>query len=210
MQRWRATLNKPELQLQTAPLAQAGAGFRSGGGALWSVAVAGVCVLLGLWLWLSHNDEARVYGELGRKLNGVRQLGFDAFWQCVLEDVDLSAVRSNTELLHWLGTSVEAGGPEYAAHLRDDCMVTLNAITPGLEQVIAPDDLKSDIASMQAATQVMQRDFRDVISCLSRGENICPRAALEPELQGIARGWFDFHTAHAAINRTIRGRLEKP
>lgn len=203
-------MNKPELHVQTAPLAQIGAGFRSGGGALWGVATAGVCVLLGLWLWLSHNDEARVYGELGRKLNGVRQSEFDPFWQCVLEDVDLGALRSNTELLHWLGMSVEAGGPEYAAHLSDDCMNTLNAISPRLDQLIAPNDLKPDIETMQAATKVLQRNFRDVISCLSRGENICPHAALEPELQGIARGWFDFQTAHAAVNRTIRGRLEKP
>lgn len=203
-------MNKPELHVQNAPLAQVGAGFRSGGGALWGLGVAGVCAVFGLWFWLSHNDEARVYGELGRKLNGVRQAEFDVFWQCVLEDVDLAGLRSNTELLHWLGTSVETGGAEYAAHLQDDCMVTLNAITPRLDQLIAPTDLESDIAAMKAATQVLQRDFRDVISCVSRGESICPRAAMEPELQGIARGWFDFQTAHAAINRTIRGRLEKP
>jgi hypothetical protein len=203
-------VNKPQLDVRDLPLAQVGAGFRSGKGVLWGLVAAAACVLLGIWLWLSHNDQARVYGELGRKLNGVRQTEFDAFWQCVLEDVDVGALRSNADLLHWLRSSVESGGPEYAVHLRDDCMGTLSAIAPRLNELIAPTDLKDDIAAMQAATSRLQRDFRSVIACVGRGQYVCPVGALQPQLQGIARGWFDFQTAHAAVNRTIRSRLEKP
>jgi hypothetical protein len=203
-------VNKPQLDARELPLAQAGAGFRSGKGVLVGLVAAAGCALFGMWFWLSHNDEARVYGELGRKLNGVRQAEFDAFWQCVLEDVDVSSVRSNADLLRWLRSSVEAGGPEYAVHLRDDCMSALSGIEPRLNQLIAPSDLKDDIASMQAATTQLQRDFRSVIACVGRGQDICPVGAMQPQLQGIARGWFDFQTAHAAVNKTIRGRLEKP
>lgn len=203
-------MNKPQLDVQELPLAQVGAGFRSGRGVLWGLIAAAGCVLLGLWLWLSHNDQARVYGELGRKLNGVRQVEFDVFWQCVLEDVDISALRSNTDLLHWLRSSVDAGGPEYAVHLRDDCMVRLSAIPQRLNQLIAPPDLQADIAAMQTATSSLQHAFRSVIACVGRGQDLCPLGALQPQLQNIARGWFDFQTAHAAVNKTIRSRLEKP
>jgi hypothetical protein len=203
-------VNKPQLDARELPLAQVGAGFRSGRGVLWGLTAAAAGVLMGMWFWLSHNDEARVYGELGRKLNGVRQVEFDAFWQCVLEDVDVSTLRSNTDLLHWLRSSVEAGGPEYAVHLRDDCMLTLGAIPARLNQLIAPSDLKDDIAAMQTATALLQRDFRAVISCVGKGRDICPLGAMQPQLQGITRGWFDFQTAHAAVNKTIRSRLEKP
>lgn len=203
-------MNKPQLDVQELPLAQVGAGFRSGRGVLWGLVAAAGCVLFGMWFWLSYNDQARVYGELGRKLNGVRQVEFDVFWQCVLEDVDISALRSNTDLLHWLRSSVDAGGPEYAVHLRDDCMGTLSAIGPHLGQLIAPEDLKPDISAMQAATAALQHDFRSVIACLGRGQDVCPLGAMQPQLSNIARGWFDFQTAHAAVNKTIRSRLEKP
>jgi hypothetical protein len=203
-------VNKPQLDVRDVPLAQVGAGFRSGRGVLLGFVAAAACALLGMWLWVSHNDQARVYGELGRKLNGMRQAEFDAFWQCVLEDVDASELRSNADLLRWLRSSVESGGPEYAVHLRDDCMGMLGAIPTRLNQLIAPTDLKADIATMEAATGLLQRDFRSVISCVGRGHEVCPPAAMQPQLQSIARGWFDFQTAHAAVNRTIRSRLEKP
>jgi hypothetical protein len=203
-------VNKPQLDVRDVPLAHVGAGFRSGRGVLWGLVAAAACALLGMWLWVSHNDQARVYGELGRKLNGVRQSEFDAFWQCVLEDVDVNALRSNAELLHWLRSSLESGGPEYAVHLRDDCMGMLRAIPLRLNQLIAPPDLQADIATMEAATSLLQRDFRSVIACVGRGSNVCAPGAMQPQLQNIARGWFDFQTAHAAVNRTIRGRLEKP
>jgi hypothetical protein len=203
-------VNKPQLEVRDVPLAQVGAGFRSGKGALWGSVAAAAFALIGMWLWVSHNDQARVYGELGRKLNGMRQAEFDAFWQCVLEDVDVGALRSNADLLLWLGSSVESGGPEYAVHLRDDCMGMLGAIPTRLNQLITPNDLKSDIATMEAATALLQRDFRAVIACVGRGQDMCPPVAMQPQLQSIARGWFDFQTAHAALNRTIRSRLEKP
>ena len=203
-------MHKPQLDVTDVPLARAGAGFRSGRGALWGLVVAVTCALAALWLWLSHNDQARVYGELGRKLNGMRQAEFDAFWQCVLEDVDVGSLRSNADLLRWLRSSVELGGPEYALHLRDDCMGMLGGIAPGLNNLIAPSDLEADIATMEAATALLQRDFRSVIACVGRGKDVCPAGAMQPQLQSIARGWFDFQTAHAGVNRTIRSRLEKP
>lgn len=203
-------MTNPQLEMRDVPLAQVGARFRSGKGVLWGFVAAAACALFGMWLWVSHDDQARVYGELGRKLNGMRQAEFDAFWQCVLEDVDVSALRSNADLLRWLRSSLESGGPEYAVHLRDDCMGMLGEISPRLRELIAPSDLQSDIAEMEAATSLLQRDFRSVIACVGRGREMCSPGAMQTQLQNIARGWFNFQTAHAAVNRTIRSRLEKP
>lgn len=202
-------MNKPHVD--DMPLAQAGARFHRGRGlTVLGLVVAFAGLLLGLWLWLSHGDEARVYSELGRKLNGMRQSDFDPFWQCVLEDVDVTTLHSNTELLHWLRIAVAADGLDYAAHLREDCMATLSAIPPALDQLIAPADLEADIEALKSSTAALQKHFRAVIACLSRGEPACPAEAVAPELQGIARGWFDFQAAHASINKTLRSRLEKP
>lgn len=204
-------MTNPQLDVRDLPLARAGEGFRRGRGrTLFAMFAAAATAVFGLWLWLSYDDEARVYGELGRKLNGMRQTQFDMFWQCVLEDVDLSSLRSNTELLHWLRISVDDGGAEYGAHLREMCVGTLDAMESSLDSLIAPADLERDIATLKAATSTMQRQFRALTACLAKGKQACSADDVEPELQAIARGWFDFQTAHASVNETIRSRLEKP
>ena len=123
----------------------------------------------GLWQLLSHDDEARVYGELGRKINGIRQLFFDGFWECALdgEGIDARSVRNNTELTHWLRTlSDDADAKDYAAHLRDDCASTLEPIAPELDQLIVPADLKADVSRLQRAATHLKQSVDDWISCL--------------------------------------------
>jgi hypothetical protein len=119
-------------------------------------------------------------------------------------------LRSNAELMHWLRVSVDEAGPEYAAHLRGDCMGTLASIDASLGALIVPADLEPDVATLRATTLVLSKRFPAVIACLNKGHAACSADAIQPDLQGIARAWFDFQTAHAAINKTIRGRLEKP
>ena len=198
---------------EAVPLARVGAVFKRGRGLM----LLGLLALLGLggaglWQLLSHDDEARVYGELGRKINGIRQLFFDGFWECALdgEGVDARSVRNNTELTHWLRTlSDDADAKDYAAHLRDDCASTLEPIAPELDQLIVPADLKADVSRLQRGATHLKQSVDNWISCLQMGQTACDLSASQPHLDAIARSWFEFQTAHAAINRTLRLRLEK-
>lgn len=196
---------------ESLPLARIGAVFKRDR-RLMLLGLIGALALgaAGLWQLLSHDDEARVYGELGRKINGVRQLCFDAFWKCALEGVDARAVRTNTDLTQWSRTlTEEVGAQDYAAHLRYDCESKLAPITGTLDQLIVPPDLKVEVSNLQNAGKQLQQHVADWIGCLEQGDTTCDASAAEPHLDAIARSWFDFQHAHAAINRTLRLRLEK-
>jgi hypothetical protein len=201
------TTTTPE---STVTAAEDAAAFKAGRGFMLAGLIgAGVLALAGLWLLLSHGDQARVYGELGRRINGVRQAQFDEFWSCALRGRDPRDVHNNAELTSELEASAADGGREYGDYLRENCAGMLAEITPALDQLIVPDDLKADVDTLKAATGTLERNLRAFIGCLSAAQP-CDRAASKPSLDGIARGWFDFQTAHAAVNKTIRSRLEKP
>jgi len=186
------------------------AAFKSGRGFMLAGSVgAGVLALAGLWLLLSHGDQARVYGELGRRINGVRQAQFDEFWSCALRGRDPRELHNNTELTSELDESAADGGSEYAAYLRENCAGMLADIKPALDQLIVPDDLKADVDTLKSATHDLERNLSSFIGCLSAAQP-CDHSAAKPSLDGIARGWFDFQTAHASINRTLKAKLENP
>ena len=57
---------------------------RGKGGVFGALAVIFVLAAAGLWFLMGGGDEARVYGELGKQLNGLKQAHFDQFWGCAL------------------------------------------------------------------------------------------------------------------------------
>lgn len=185
------------------------AGFKRGRASmLLGLFAAALLALVGLWQLLSHGDQERVYGELGRRINGVRQEQFDEFWACALDGQDPHSVHSNAELLTQLDERAADGGGEYATYLRESCADKLTEIKPELDSLIIPDDLKADVESLKAATGQLEASLREFIACLSNPSQTCDRSAAKPSLDGIARGWFDFQTAHASINRTLKAKLE--
>jgi hypothetical protein len=190
------------------PLARAGVSFRRGRGLMLAGLLGALGVgLAGLWQLLSHDDEARVYGELGRSINGIRQQYFDGFWECALSGLPARGLRSNTELIEWLRMlAQDSGAQDYAAHLREDCAQKLDPIGPRLGQLIAPPDLAQDVATLQRSAAQLQTHLAAWTACLDRSQPSCDDAR---ELNGIARGWFEFQAAHASINKTLKLRLEK-
>jgi len=193
------------------PLARVGAGFKRGRGVMLLGLLGALALgLAGLWELLSHDDEARVYGELGRKINGIRLESFDDFWECALEGVDFRAVRNNAELTGQLRRLTQGeGGRDYALHLREDCATRLEPIAPQLAELIVPPDLQADVTTLQRAATQLSEHLSSWLTCLERGDAACDQAERKPALDGIARSWFEFQTAHAAINKTLKLRLEK-
>jgi hypothetical protein len=184
------------------------AGFKRGRGSmLLGLLLAGALGLGGVWRLLSGGDDARVYGELGRKINGLRQAHFDQFWTCALSGQDLHDLNSNTELMSQLDGRAAQGGKAYAVHLRDACLGSLNEIEPTLESLIIPDDLKPDIEALKTATGKLRSSCSAFVSYLDSPQTYDSQSA-KPHLEAIARAWFDYRQSQAALNKTVRSRLD--
>jgi hypothetical protein len=175
---------------------------------LWGLWLAALLALGGVGHLLTRGDQSRVYGELGRKINGVRQAHFDQFWDCALGGKNLHELKSNTDLIEQLDGRAAQGGRSYARHLREACLDTLTEIEPALDNLIMPDDLKRDVDTLKAATGKMRSAASAFVSYLDVPERNYDSQAARDYVEPIARGWFEFCQAHAAINKTLKARLE--
>jgi hypothetical protein len=192
-----------------AVLAEDEAGFKRGRGSmLWGLLLASALVLAGIWHLLSGGDETRVYGELGRKINGLRQAHFDQFWDCALAGKNLRDLKTNTELMEQLDGRAAHGGRAYGLHLREDCVGKLSDIEPTLDSLIIPNDLKADVEKLKAATGKLRSGSSAFISYLDNPELKYDSESAKIYLEHIARGWFDFRQAQVAINKTLKSKLE--
>lgn len=174
-------------------------------GVLAVIVVAGIAVL---WFVVGKDDQARVYGELGKQLNGLKQAHFDQFWGCALSGANLASIKTNTDLETQLDGRASERGQNYALYLRDKCASKLTDIEPTLDTLIVPDDLKQPVAEMKAATSKLRAGVGGLISYLDTPELHYDRAAADVYLQNITRGWFDFRNAHADLNKVLKSRLE--
>jgi hypothetical protein len=205
-----AIVSRSSSQLQVVDVAEDEAAFKRGRGPmLVGLLLAAALAALGLWQILSVGDDARVYGELGRKINGLRQSQFDEFWGCALDGTDLHELKSNTDLIAQLAERAADGGNSYAHYLRDECAGKLGEINQALDALIIPDDLKSDVESLKEATSLLRNSLRAFITILDDPLHDYDPVLAKPRLDSIARGWFDFQTAHAAINKTLKAKLER-
>jgi hypothetical protein len=190
-------------------LAEDEAGFKRGRSSmLWGLSLAGLVALAGLWHLLSGGDETRVYGELGRKINGLRLTHFDQFWDCALTGKNLRDLKTNTDLMSELDGRAASGGRAYAVHLRDQCVGELTEIEPTLDSLIIPDDLKPDVEKLKVATGKLRSGSSAFISYLDNPELKYDSESARIYLEHIARGWFDFRQAQVAINKTLKSKLE--
>jgi len=190
-------------------LAEEEAALRRGPGGL----VAGLLGLLvvvgaGLWFLVGDGDDVRVYGELGKQINGLKQANFDQFWGCALEGANLRDIKNNTELASQLTGRARERGQAYGLHLRDKCARKLTEIEPTLDTLIMPEDMKSDVVKLKAATSKLRSGTGAFISWLDNPEFRFDDTTAREYIDQIARAWFDFRQAHADLNKTLKARLE--
>ncbi len=187
------------------------AALKSGKGGMLAV---GVLVVLGLlgggYALLSSGDQERVYGDLGRKINGLRQAHFDQFWGCALQGANLKDIKTNTELQSQLDGRAAERGAAYGVHLRDKCLPMLDDIEPQLDTLIVPAEMKNDVEGMKTATSKLRGAMSALISYLDNPEIKYDADSARVYYENIARGWFDFKQAHAAVNKTLKAKLGTP
>ena len=193
-----------------AALADAEVAMHKGrSGSLVMLAGVGVAALLGLGLLVGGEDHARVYGEIGKQVNGLKHASFDQFWACALQGENVVDIRSNAELATQVAGRGRDRGRAYGVHLREECLPKLEDIGPKLDTLIAPADLQADISALKKANGDLRTSFSDYVAYLDNPDLTYDDTAAKPSIDGISHAWFDFVKAHGALNKSLKQKLNE-
>jgi hypothetical protein len=191
-------------------LADDEAALRKGkAGSLIAVSVLGLAVVGGLLYLMGGEDQARVYGDLGKQINGLKQASFDQFWSCALQGEDLRDVTSNTELMARLDGLGRDGGRRYAENMRKACKPQLENIGPALDTLIVPPELQAHVRAMSEAAASLRTATSGFIVYLDDPELKYDDATARPHVSAMTRAWYDFKKAHGEANQVIKQQKEK-
>lgn len=189
-------------------LADEEAAMRSGkAGSLVVMGLLALTALGGLFYLMGGEDQARVYGDLGKKINGLKQAQFDQFWGCALQGADLRDVHSNTDLETQLDLRARDKGQAYGEHLRDACLPLLESIGPALDTLILSGDLQTEVKELSEANGKLRSAVSGFVTYLDDPELEYDQDAARPHIQGMARAWYEFKRGHGAINQLIRTKI---
>jgi hypothetical protein len=177
-------------------------------GSLVAVGLLGLVVLGGLFYLMGGEDQARVYGDIGKRVNGLKQASFDSFWSCALSGEDLRDVSSNTELTARLDGLGRDGGRRYAVTLREACLPQLESVSPQLDTLIVPTDLQADVRALSEANGKLRTATSGLVVYLDDPELEYDSGKAQSMLNDMARAWYDFKKAHGAINHIIKQRID--
>jgi hypothetical protein len=190
-------------------LADEEAAMRSGRGRMlvgW--AVVAIAIVVGVVLFVGDDDEGRVYRELGKQINGLKQAKFDMFWGCALQGAVLHDLKNNTDLAFEIDGRGQKGRRNYAAHIKQDCQGMLDEIEPVLDALITPADLTPSVGAMRDATGELRSAWNGYLSYLDNEEQDYDEATAAPLIAKIGRAWYDFKKAHTALNQVLKSHLE--
>lgn len=189
--------------------ADAQAAMRKGRGtSLLAVGALGIAIAAALMLLVGGDDEARVYGEIGRRVNGLKRANFDQFWACALETENVADISSNTELAVKIDARGQERGRRYGVHLRERCLPKLEKIAPELETLIVPADLQPQVSVLARSNGQLRGSISEYVAYLDDPGLSYDPAIAKPHLAHIVRAWYDFKKAHAEINALIRSKLK--
>ncbi len=196
-------------QLSDAAFADAESAMHKGrAGSLIAMIGLGLAVAVGLVLLVGGEDQARVYGELGKTINGLEREHFDQFWGCALQGENIADLKTSTDLI----TKVDGRGMErgrnYGVHVRTKCLPMLEDIGPKLDTLIAPDDLVPSIMAMKKSNNDLRGAFSDYVGYLDDPELQYDQEAAKHDVTAIARGWYEFRKAHSEFNKQIKAKLK--
>jgi hypothetical protein len=190
-------------------LADAEASMHKGrAGSLLLLAALALALVGGLVFMVGGEDQARVYGEIGKRVNGLSRASFDQFWACALQGENVQDIKSNAELAAQLGGRARERGRNYGLHLREECLPKLEDIGPQLDTLIVPQDLQLDVDALKKSNASLRTAFSDYIAYLDNPELDYDDTAARPLLDPIAHAWYDFRKSQAAINKIVKTKIE--
>ena len=203
-------MSEPHRNPEPSTLADDEAALQRGkSGPLIALAVIGVAFVAGAFVLLTGGDEARVYGALGRQINGMRQEHFDQFWGCAFPGANLKDIKSNAELATQLDGRASSSPAAYALHLRDKCAPKLAEIESKLDALIIPIELKPDVDALKDASGKLRGSVSAYVSYLDTPELKYDADSAKVYIAAISRAWYDFRREHAAINQLLKKKLSQ-
>lgn len=180
--------------------------FNKGKGKLLFGMLTLMACAVGAFAWYLVQDQPNPYGELGRQVNGLRGAYFDQFWTCALpgtRPADLKSDADVREQLHQRATS----GARYGTHLRNQCAGNLRELATRLRALLPPDDAAPKVQAMADAATKMDKGVSTYASHLESLEGGYSASNAESEQADLVRGWFEFRTAHAELNKLVKEKL---
>jgi hypothetical protein len=192
-------------------LADEEAAMQSGKGRMLAGIIA-VCVAVavGAVFLLMEGETHEEYRLLGKSVNGPDVKGnFDKFWGCALQNVNLRDLKKAEELI----AQVDMRGSsamrlDYGKHVRDKCMEKLTTMQSKLDIVTAPAELQSDISGMKDASGQLRSAWSSYLGYITDKKVKYDEYAARPKIKEIARGWYEFKKAHAALNKKLKEKLQ--
>lgn len=169
--------------------------------------IAAVAAVGGLGFILLQGNDGDEYGAIGQQINGMKQQHFDGFWACALPNEPLDGLRTNRDLSDAIHKRARPNPPRYGAHVREQCLVKLGEHRSGLRNLIAPEDLHSQLDELQGALEALDEGWDAYLRQLDQSQEGYDRDAAGPRISKIAKGWYDYRNAHGALNDSIREHL---
>lgn len=177
-------------------------------GSLVVMGALALALLGGLFFLVGGQDQARVYGEIGKQINGLKHSRFDQFWGCALPGENVNDLKSNADLVTQLGGRGQERGRKFGVHLREKCLPKLEDIGPQLDTLIVPQDLQPDVTVLEQSNAQLRSAVSAYVAYLDDPELDYDEARAQPLLQEIGKAWYDFKKAHADVNKLIKAKLK--
>ena len=168
----------------------------------------GVAVVVGLVMLVGGEDQKRVYGEIGKTINGLERAHVEQFWGCALQGENIEELRTSTDVITKVDGRGFERGRNYGLHVRSKCLPMLEDVGPQLDTLIAPEDLKPEILAMHKANEQLRSAWSGFITYLDDPELQYDQEAAKPHVTAIARGWYEFKKAYAEVNKNIKTKLQ--
>jgi hypothetical protein len=180
--------------------------FNKGKGKLLAGMLSILALAVGAFGWYLVQDQPNPYGELGRQVNGLRGSGFDQYWTCALPGTRPSELKSDADVrqnLHERG----GAGSRYGNHLRQKCQPGLRELAARLRALLPPEDAAPKVKAMADAVTKMDVGTTRYATYLETLEGPYRTEGAESEQADLVRGWYEFRSAHADLNKLVKDKL---
>jgi hypothetical protein len=176
--------------------------MKKGRGAVLAVGIIlGILMVAGIVVLLMNVGQPDPYGTIGRQVNGMKRDHFDRFWRCALPEQPLDRLRNDRELREAINVRAARGPAAYANHIRTRCWSDLSGHEDPAA-LLPPEDLQAQVTALGTALDDLKRGWEEFLAAIERAETYDPETFAE-QLNKVARAWYDYRTAHAALNATI-------
>lgn len=176
-------------------------------GALLTVIGLLAALVAGLVVFMGTGDEARVFREVGKRINGTKRGAFDAYFECLFAGRDPQLFHSNAQLSEALVTQAFELGPGWVKLGRDNCLPLLDGAEDDLTVLIAPKEISDNLRVMTQALTDLRAASEGFFAYLERAHGSYDETEVKQRAAAVVRPWYEFRRAHGAVNRIIKQKI---